>query len=71
MTDDQLALLALRPSAVCEQRDTPLGTQYRIRLVLLNGRQPGPWLTEKWYGTEAAAWGAALRCVRSPNREVE
>lgn len=60
-------MTARRPSAVCDSRDTPLGIQYRVR-ILTNARTPGPWLTEKWYGTEDAAWDAALRCIVYPNQ---
>ncbi len=61
------ALLARRPTAVVDSRDTPLGIQYRVR-ILTTANRPGPWLTEKWYGSEPAAWEAALRCVLYPNQ---
>ena len=61
------AVLERRPSAFCDSSDTPLGIQYRVRLLTM-AQKPGPWLTEKWYGTECAAWVAALRCILYPNQ---
>lgn len=67
LTMNKDAALGRRSSAYCDSRDTPVGIQYRVRILTM-AQKPGPWLTERWYGSEEAAWRAALRCIEYPNQ---